>query len=202
MTILTTPLRSSATSGATDTPAPRDAANEPIAHDSPNMECGMPSEPTGPLWVTVKLEEAASALIMAALALITLANVLTRYVIDFSLAFTEEYSIILLLILIFVGVSSAIAKNSHIKVTFFLERLGTSTRHKLEVVGDLAMLVCFGVLVFYGTRSAVSSWELGETSPGLGNPQWLYLMWVPILAAVAMLRVIGSLIRLARKRRK
>lgn len=196
MTILTQPV----STRDVETPTPQLAANPPIATDSPNMECGMPSEPTGPLWVTVKLEEAAAALIMAVLALITLANVLTRYVVDISLAFTEEYSIVLLLILIFVGVSSAIAKNSHIKVTFFLERLGTGARHKLEVVGDLAMLVCFGVLVFYGTRSAVSSWELGETSPGLGNPQWLYLMWVPILAVVAMLRVIGSLIRLVRNR--
>ena len=164
-----------------------------------DSEFCMATEPTEPLWVPVKLEEVVAAIIMAVLALITLANVITRYVVDISLAFTEEYSIVLLLILIFVGVSSGVAKNSHIKVTFFLDRLSGRTRKKFDFVGHLAMLVCFGVLVFYGTRSAVSSWELGETSPGLGNPQWLYLMWVPILAAVAMLRVVGSLIRLVRK---
>ena len=182
--------------------------NEPMKQQPVAKTAGVPepldtefciaNEPTGPLWVPVKLEEVVAAIIMAVLALITLANVIARYVVDISLAFTEEYSIVLLLILVFVGVSSAVAKNSHIKVTFFLDRLSCRTRQKFEFVGDLAMLVCFGVLVFYGTRSAVASWELGETSPGLGNPQWLYLMWVPILAAVAMLRVVGSLIRLVR----
>ena len=171
----------------------------PMAEQLPGEGvCGFPSgEPAGPLWVSVKAEEVLAALVMAALALITLANVITRYLVDISLAFTEEYSIVLLMVLIFLGVSSAVAKNTHIKVTFFLDLMRPAMRRWFEIVGDLAMLVCLGVLAYCTARSTFSAWQLGETSPGLGHPQWVYLIWLPLLSVVAMLRVLGSLIRAA-----
>ena len=57
------------------------------------------------------------------------------------------------------------------------------------------MLVCFAVLIYYGVLSTRESWELDETSPGMGHPQWLYLVWLPLLTTVAALRVAGVLIR-------
>ena len=173
--------------------APQSAEPEALATEG---ECGTAlGEPSGPLWVTIKVEEAVAALIMTLLALITLANVVTRYLVNVSLAFTEEYSIVLLLILIFVGVSSAVARNTHLKVTFFLDLMTPRVRRRFEIAGDLAMLACLGLFAFYSGRSAISSWQLGETSPGLGHPQWVYLMWPPILSVVAMARVVGCLIR-------
>jgi TRAP-type C4-dicarboxylate transport system permease small subunit len=171
---------------------------EPAFAEVPEVtEAGLPHD----ILVPVKLEEIAAATIMAVLAMITLANVATRYVIDVSFAFTEEYSVVLLMVLVFVGVSSAIAKNAHIRVTFFIDQLAARARRRLEIVGCLAMLVCFAVLVYYGARLTLDAREIGETSPGLGNPQWLYLMWLPILSAAAFLRTVGALVRLLRRSR-
>ena len=50
---------------------------------------------------------------MAAMALITFANVLTRYLTDISLAFTEEYSVALMVGVAMVGTALATAMGRH-----------------------------------------------------------------------------------------
>mgnify|MGYP000691585172 CR=1 FL=1 len=65
------------------------------------------------------LEDWLVVLIMAALALITFANVLLRYFTDTSFAWTEEISIFLMIVLAMVGGSSAVARDQHIRIEFF-----------------------------------------------------------------------------------
>jgi len=54
---------------------------------------------------------------MALICLITFANVLVRYFTDESFAFTEEFSIFLMVFMTFVGASAAFVRNTHIRVT-------------------------------------------------------------------------------------
>ncbi|MBS7706170.1 TRAP transporter small permease [Chelatococcus asaccharovorans] len=152
------------------------------------------------LWLPVSVEEATAAALMAILAVITLLNVVTRYLTNISFAFTEEYSVVLLFILVFVGVSSGIVKKSHISVTFFTDMLPEKGRKMAEFIGLLAMIACFVVLVIYGAGVAIDSYELEETSPGLGNPQWIYYATLPLLSALACLRALGAVIRLVTSR--
>lgn len=180
--------------GAPDAFAEQVAAGQPL--DLGSSDAVLHREPAPRLWVPVSLEEALAAALMAILAVITLLNVVTRYLSNISFAFTEEYSVILLFILVFVGVSSGIAKNSHICVTFFTDMLPAKGRKVAEFLGLLAMIACFLVLVVYGTGVTIDSYELEETSPGLGNPQWIYYAALPILSAFACLRALGAVIRL------
>lgn len=170
------------------------AADQPL--DLGDMGCTHPPERPKNLWVPVSFEEAAAAFLMAVLAGITLLNVVTRYLTNISFAFTEEYSVILLFVLVFVGISSAIVKNTHIKVTFFTDMLPVKWQRAADIFGLAAMIVCFAVLIIYGTGITVDSYELEETSPGLGNPQWIYYAALPIFSAIACLRALGALIRI------
>jgi len=185
------------------------AASEPVQHRAtvaatPVSEYGtmhdseQPASPPEGLLVPIAVEEFIAAAIMAVLALITLVNVLTRYVVDVSLAFTEEYSIVLLMALVFVGVSSAIARGTHIRMTFFVERLSSKAQLVLEVIGQACTLSCFATLAYYGCKITLDAYQLGEASAGLGNPQWMYLVWLPLLSLVAALRAAGLIVRLVR----
>lgn len=147
------------------------------------------------LIVPIKIEEVGAAILMGVLAVITLLNVVTRYFSNISFAFTEEYSVILLFILVFVGVSSAVVKDSHIRVTFFIDMMSAQWRNVFDIIGLLAMIICFAVLVVYGLDITIDAYELEETSPGLGHPQWIYYAALPLLSGTAGLRVIGALIR-------
>ncbi len=42
--------------------------------------------------------------------------------------------------------------------------------------------------------------RFGETSPGIGVPQWWYSIWLPVIALAITLRAIGFLIRRWRDR--
>ena len=63
--------------------------------------------------VPLKIEDWATAIIMALLACITFANVLVRYFTDSSFAWTEEFSVFLMIALVMVAASAAVARDRH-----------------------------------------------------------------------------------------
>lgn len=105
-----------------------------------------------PTRVPLKLEEGVAALAMALLALITLGNVLARYLTNYSFAFTEEYSIFLMVVVALLGSSVAVGANRHIRIAYFVERLGRRARLAAELVAEAAVAVMFLLLVWLGAR--------------------------------------------------
>ncbi len=149
---------------------------------------------------SVKIEEFLGAMAMLLICVITFANVLVRYFTDESFAFTEEFSVFLMVVLTFVGASAAFAKNSHIRMTFAVGKLPPRIAHRIELVMMFAAMVLFALLVWYGSKLLADDWKFETTSPGIGIPQWLYTLWLPLLSAVIALRVAGRIVRLLRRK--
>ncbi|TMV08300.1 TRAP transporter small permease [Arenibacterium halophilum] len=141
--------------------------------------------------VSVRIEEALGAAAMAAICLISFGNVIARYATNVSFAFTEEYSVFLLVFMTFVGASAAFASNQHIRITFLLDRLPASLRWICELITLAATTLMFSLVLYYGARVTYSEWYWEETTPGLGNPAWIYTIWMPILCIAILLRVLG-----------
>jgi len=137
---------------------------------------------------------------MALICLITFANVLVRYFTDESFAFTEEFSVFLMVVLTFVGASAAFAKNSHIRMSFAVDRLPPRLAHRVEIAVMAAAAALFAILVWYGITLFLDDWNFDTTSPGIGIPQWIYTLWLPLLSAVIALRIVGRIARLARRK--
>jgi TRAP-type C4-dicarboxylate transport system permease small subunit len=148
--------------------------------------------------IPVKIEEFFAALAMALICLITFANVLVRYLTDESFAFTEEFSVFLMVVLTFVGASAAFAKNSHIRMSFLVEKLQPGIAARIEIAVMVAAAALFAIIVWYGIKLLLDDWTFDTTSPGIGIPQWIYTLWLPLLSAVITLRIIGRIVRLAR----
>jgi len=151
--------------------------------------------------VPVKIEEFLAAMAMALICLITFANVLVRYFTDESFAFTEEFSVFLMVVLTFVGASAAFAKNSHIRMSFLVDKLPPRIGRAIEIAVMAAAVALFAILVWYGSRLLADDWKFDTTSPGIGIPQWLYTLWLPLLSAVIALRIAGRIVRLVRAQR-
>ncbi len=150
--------------------------------------------------VPVKIEEFLAAMAMALICLITFANVLVRYFTDESFAFTEEFSVFLMVVLTFVGASAAFAKNSHIRMSFLVEKLQPRIAARIELAVMAAAAVLFAIIVLYGIRLLADDWNFDTTSPGIGIPQWIYTLWLPLLSAAIVLRILGRIVRLARRK--
>ncbi|WP_235924635.1 TRAP transporter small permease [Roseomonas harenae] len=148
--------------------------------------------------IPVTLEGALAALAMAALAIITFANVLVRYFTSISFAFTEEYSVAIMVVLTFLGTAAAFASDRHIRMTFFTERMPVRVARRIEIGLLLISLALFAGIGWLGALYTWDEYRFESLSPGLGVPQWLYTVWMPVLSAVIVLRIAGRMIRVAR----
>jgi TRAP-type C4-dicarboxylate transport system permease small subunit len=132
------------------------------------------------------------AMAMGVLCLLTMANVLVRYFTDISFAFTEEISVVLLVVMTLVGASHAFARRHHIAIGWFVQqvpRLRTAAMH----LATLSSLLMFSLLSWYGTRMAWDDYRFEVTTPSLGVPQWWYTIWLPLLSALIVVRLLGVL---------
>ncbi|HEX5464678.1 MAG TPA: TRAP transporter small permease [Burkholderiales bacterium] len=147
-----------------------------------------------------RIERVLMALVMAALLVITMANVIVRYLTDVSFAYTEEISVWLLVVLTLVGTVSALFTGKHIAVTIVIDQLPQQLRRAGSMLAGIATLAMFVLLAWYGTRMAWDDYSYQVTSPALGIPRWLYTVWLPLLSALVAVRVIQLMVHAWRRR--
>ncbi len=150
---------------------------------------GKRADAAHPRLLSLKIEAAAMAVCMAGIALITAVNVVTRYLTNISLAFTEEYSVALMVITAMIGTSYAMARRRHISIDYFIDKLAPRRRHIADLIALGATGVCFLILLVYGAQLAWDEYRYGVLTPGLGYPSWVFTMWMPTLSALVLIRV-------------
>lgn len=136
-----------------------------------------------------RLERVLATLALVIIALISLSNVLVRYVTGGSFAFTEEFSVFLLVVLTFAGASVAMRRNGHIRVGLLERALPSGPRRVLILVQWLCVALVLGLIVWFGAKLTWEEYQWGSRSPGLGLPQWWYIAWLPLLSALMLLRL-------------
>lgn len=145
--------------------------------------------------IPLKLEETVAGIAIGILGLITFANVVVRYLTNFSFAFTEEFSVFLMLFMALVGGSSVMAKQGHLNIRYLVDKLAPKTR-RWTLIGAIALTAfTFLLLAIFGSRMAWDEYRFEVTSPGLGLPTWIYTIWLPLLSFAIFGRAVGVLIR-------
>src|SRR5690554_4006293 len=169
-------------------PSPNHTDDEPI-------EPILPEAADPPVKVPLKVEDWISVLIMAALAIITFANVLIRYLTNSSFAWTEEISVFLLIVLTMTAGSSAFVRNQHIRIELFADGGSSQRQYTLALVANVVVLLFFVLLTVLSARMLYDDYQWQDTSPAIGIPNWWYTMWMPILSLLISLRLTGVLLR-------
>lgn len=137
-----------------------------------------------------RLERWLGALALSIISLISLGNVITRYLTGGSFSFTEEFSVFLLVVLTFAGASVALRRNRHIRISFLERALPPKYRRALIIFQALCVALVLGLITWYGGKLAWQEHQWESLSPGLGLPQWWYLVWLPVLTAAMLWRLI------------
>ena len=150
--------------------------------------------------VPLALEDVFAAACMGVLALITFANVVLRYLTDESIAWTEEISIALMVVMTLAAGGAAVARERHIRIDYFLERGSPQRRRLFELIGAAAIVLLFAAMAVLGARMVWDEYRFGETSPGIGVPKWWYSIWLPVLSLAIALRAGGVFLRNWRQR--
>ncbi|QFU02785.1 2,3-diketo-L-gulonate TRAP transporter small permease protein YiaM [Halomonas sp. THAF5a] len=135
-----------------------------------------------------RLERLLATLAILIIGLISLANVVVRYLTGGSFAFTEEFSVFLLVVLTFAGASVALRRHRHIRIGLLERALPTVPRRALILFQGACGMTVLGLITWFGARMTWQEIQWGSLSPGLGLPQWWYLAWLPLLSALMLLR--------------
>jgi TRAP-type transport system small permease protein len=157
-----------------------------------------PQKPPAQRRVPVAFEEGLATACMALLVLITLANVLVRYLTDESFAWTEEISVFLLVVMTLAGASAAAARDRHIRIELFYEGGSAARRRAVKVFAACVTGVFFAVLTLLFARVVADELHYSETSMGLGVPRWWYTVFSPLLCAAIALRALAAAWQAAR----
>jgi TRAP-type C4-dicarboxylate transport system permease small subunit len=143
-----------------------------------------PADPAAPRTRrSVLPEEVLAVACMALLVLLTLANVVVRYLTDQSFATTEEVSIALMVVMTLAGASAAASRDRHVRIEYFYETGPVRRRRRLALVSAAASVVFFVLLGLLSARVVWDEYRYQETSMALGVPRWWYTVWVPLLCA-------------------
>ena len=141
----------------------------------------------------ISLESWLGIIALAAISIISLANVVVRYSTNASFAFTEEFSVFLMVVLAFSGAAVASRSNEHIRITFLENHLWLDGRRLVDILQWLGSVVVLGLVVWYGGLLTYEEYSWESLSPGLGYPTWIYLIWLPILSCAVIFRCTQNL---------
>ncbi len=171
------------------------SSTPPETDDAAAPKGQLPAEPR-----SLRIEDWLTVAIMAALALITFANVLVRYFTNSSFAWTEEISVFLMILLALVAGSAAVARDQHIRIEFFSDSGSVARRKALARFGSAMVALLFAIIAVLSVRVVWDDFRFEETSPGIGVPQWWYSIWLPVFSALITLRAVGLFIRRSRSK--
>jgi TRAP-type C4-dicarboxylate transport system permease small subunit len=124
--------------------------------------------------------------LLAAMVVIVCWAVFTRYVLNSSLVWYDEFASYLLVWLTFFGAVVADYQRRHIAFDLLVNKLKPPARCVVDVVGELSVLGFQFVLLYYG-------WILTEK---MGDETAISLPWVKIAWVNAVLPVAGALLLL------
>jgi TRAP-type C4-dicarboxylate transport system permease small subunit len=149
--------------------------------------------------VPLKIEDWLTVIVMALLALITFANVLVRYFTNQSFAWTEEFSVFLMIVLALVAGSAAVARNQHIRIEYFADSGPQARQRALARFGAFMVFLLFVLMAVLSSRLVWDHIKYDETSPGIGVPMWWYSIWLPVMSVAIAGRALGLFIRRGRR---
>lgn len=121
--------------------------------------------------------------------LVVIAQVISRYIFSYPLAWSEELARYLMVWLACLAASEAYAKGHHVGVTLVLHALKPVARRIMILFIHLAVAVVMGVIAFQGVK--LSYLLRNQVSPAMEVPMtWPYLA-VPVGAGVMLIQALA-----------
>jgi len=148
-----------------------------------------------------RLEEGLIAFLLAAMTLITFAQVVARYVFNYSFTWALELAMFIFGGLIFLGLSYGVRVKAHIGVDALIKAL---PKKAARITGIAACILCliYTVIVFYGAWVYVSKmYTIGILAQDMPIPQWIPRLVLPVGFALLFIRFAEILFDMLRGRR-
>ncbi len=135
-----------------------------------------------------RIEDTICIVCLIAMTTLVFANVFSRYVLHLSLSFSEEITTNLFVLLSMMGTAIAARRRAHLGLSILTDAVSPRVRRGMLIFGfALATVFSFAVF-FYGIKMVRNEYILGQVTPSMQWPEWVYGTFVPFGAAFMTLR--------------
>lgn len=126
--------------------------------------------------------------LMATMAVLVFANVVSRYVLNVSIIWVEELTQYQMIWITYLGAGLALREGRHVAVEVLQDVLPTAARRYVRWFVAFAMLAFLVTLAVLGLRIAAFTWN--QETPVMNVPTGVPYLGVPIGAAVMALHLV------------
>jgi TRAP-type C4-dicarboxylate transport system permease small subunit len=140
-------------------------------------------------------EEVLAVILFTLMVVLTFSQVLSRFVFDVSLAWSEELSRYTFIWLVYISAAMAVKHRRHIRVEIAEKLLPRKVSKWVGFVSDLAWLAFTLYLVVAGADVASHILSMGQTSPAVQLSMGVVYLIIPIGFALMSLRIIQNIFK-------
>ena len=137
-------------------------------------------------------EEAAAVFLLLMMCLLAFANVVTRYFIRYSFAFTEEIEVACLVWLTMLGASAGFRRGIHLGFNLLSLRFPMVGKKVLSPLAAFLTFATIGLLIWFGVSQVLDEISLDVQTEALNIPQWWYTLAIPVGGLLILIRLIEA----------
>jgi len=133
--------------------------------------------------------------LMVIMVLTLFIQVINRFLLHWSLGWTQEVAIYSLFWLVMLGMSVALRRNVHLTVDFMLTKLKKSYRKYYQIGIYVVLIYILGIILYQGLAFTFKT-GTSMISPGIGIKLLYIYIALPIASAISMLFLVNNIIKL------
>lgn len=150
----------------------------------------------------VKSVNLITVVILCALALLTTADVVGRYVFNKPIRGTYELSELALVVMAFMGMSYTAIQKAHISISMFTNKLSAKSQAILDAINNSVGLVLFALIAWQGWGGAIEAITHHVTTDALKVPVYPVKMFVVLGSILFCLVLVMQVLQSITKARK
>ncbi len=147
------------------------------------------------IWFIQNFEEVAGALLLFSMVSLAFANVVMRYLLDYSFAFTEELEVSGMVWLTMIGTAAAFKHNVHLRLMYLDDFASPLVKKALYGLMILSSIALFSILGYLSLEHVNDLIELEVTTEALELPEWWYVLAIPTGCALINLRLLEQIFK-------
>ena len=133
--------------------------------------------------------------LMVIMVLTLFIQVINRFLLQWSLGWTQEVAIYSLFWLVMIGMSVALRRNIHLTVDFILTKLNQSYRRYYQIGIHVVLIYILSIILYQGIGFTFKT-GTSMLSPGIGIKLLYIYAALPIASAISILFLIHNIMKL------
>jgi len=130
--------------------------------------------------------------LLSSMSIVIFLQVVFRYIIRYSLPWSEELSRYLFVWLALMGAAVGVKKNAHFGVDILVRRLKPKNQKILYLIGSLFILFFLCVIIFEGVKLTINNWT--QLSPAMRIPMSFPYSSVPASFLLMLVYIVKNIL--------